>query len=209
MDFGFSKLSDLSPQHSALSTERRSHAGAIGRTRRFVYVPLSDEDRNLTAPDLARKYRIDPAKAYEAKGRGTWVQAAPQLNPFRLPFVATKGESELSMTEHDDRPAEYRLIAVMGEIAKLDAMAERHWEEIAPKSAAAPDDVLPRLEHIVANFERTHIVEALTRTGWNKSKAARLLGTTPRIIHWKMKQLGIIAPGLPAPAPAIALEREE
>ncbi|MBN1553713.1 MAG: AAA family ATPase, partial [Phycisphaerae bacterium] len=40
-------------------------------------------------------------------------------------------------------------------------------------------------------FERDIIVDALKRTGGNISSAARDLGSTPRILGYRIKQLGI------------------
>jgi transcriptional regulator of acetoin/glycerol metabolism len=67
-----------------------------------------------------------------------------------------------------------------------------------------PEDILkyaesangvPRLGKQQAKYldgdERGAIIEALTKTGWNKSKAARLLGISRRTIYRRIEQLGI------------------
>ena len=43
----------------------------------------------------------------------------------------------------------------------------------------------------VATFERSLIEDALKTTRGNRSKAARLLGTTERVINYKVKKYGI------------------
>jgi Nif-specific regulatory protein len=48
-------------------------------------------------------------------------------------------------------------------------------------------------EALVAAYERELIVEALKTTRGNKAKAARLLGTTPRILSYRAGTLGIDA----------------
>jgi len=48
-------------------------------------------------------------------------------------------------------------------------------------------------EALVAAYERELIVEALKATRGNKAKAARLLGTTPRILAYRSGKLGIEA----------------
>jgi len=48
-------------------------------------------------------------------------------------------------------------------------------------------------EALVAAYERELIVEALKTTRGNKAKAARLLGTTPRILSYRAGRLGIQA----------------
>ena len=41
------------------------------------------------------------------------------------------------------------------------------------------------------DIERTRLVEALQRTGWNQAKTGRLLGLTPRQVGYKMRKYGI------------------
>jgi Nif-specific regulatory protein len=47
------------------------------------------------------------------------------------------------------------------------------------------------LEEAVAAFERSLIEDALKSAGGNRSKAARLLGSTPRVISYKVRKYGI------------------
>ena len=47
------------------------------------------------------------------------------------------------------------------------------------------------LVEAVEQFERHIILEALAKCDWNKSKAARDLGVTRRILSYKMNNLGI------------------
>ena len=46
-------------------------------------------------------------------------------------------------------------------------------------------------ETMVASFERELIVEALKNNRGNVAASARALGTTPRVIHYKIERLGI------------------
>jgi Nif-specific regulatory protein len=46
---------------------------------------------------------------------------------------------------------------------------------------------------MVAHFEKELIVEALSETGGNQTKAARQLDTSLRIINYKIKKYGINA----------------
>jgi Nif-specific regulatory protein len=46
-------------------------------------------------------------------------------------------------------------------------------------------------EDRVAVFERDIIVDALKRTGGNMAESSRILGATPRIVRYKIRQLGI------------------
>jgi len=47
------------------------------------------------------------------------------------------------------------------------------------------------LESRVGNYEKKLIIEALEHTSGNQTKAANLLGTTKRIIQYKVKKYGI------------------
>jgi Nif-specific regulatory protein len=48
-----------------------------------------------------------------------------------------------------------------------------------------------KLSSVVEAQERTLIVDALTETGGNQTKAAKMLGTTKRIIQYKISKMGI------------------
>jgi two-component system response regulator PilR (NtrC family) len=47
------------------------------------------------------------------------------------------------------------------------------------------------LEAYLQQQEKQLIVTALQQTGWNKTQAAELLGTTFRSLRYRMKKLGI------------------
>ena len=53
---------------------------------------------------------------------------------------------------------------------------------------AADDDLL---KSTIADFERHIIVSALEQTGGNQKKAAMRLGTTKRIIAYRVRKYGI------------------
>ncbi|MDN5621364.1 MAG: hypothetical protein L0G63_12995 [Psychrobacter sp.] len=78
-------------------------------------------------------------------------------------------------------------------------------EVIAPAHAVQPennnadnlqeplDGQLPSqgLEHYLQEQEKQLIITALKQTGWNKTQAAELLGTTFRSLRYRMKKLEI------------------
>ena len=47
------------------------------------------------------------------------------------------------------------------------------------------------LKSMVNDFERTMIASALARTGGNQSQAAKILGTTKRILTYKVRKYAI------------------
>ncbi len=48
-----------------------------------------------------------------------------------------------------------------------------------------------KFDILVANFEKDLIIDALKETNGNQSAAAKILGTTKRIIQYKIKKYGI------------------
>ena len=66
------------------------------------------------------------------------------------------------------------------------------------QTAAVKEDVLSGdrpLSDAVDEFERELIVKALQRTGFNQTKAAMLLGTSRRILKYRIEKLKITEPG--------------
>lgn len=92
------------------------------------------------------------------------------------------------LEEQQDQPY-YRMISVIGRIAQLDEMAERHWDALSPP--APPIDLHREVNH----FERAHILEVLRATFGKREKAAKILGMSRRILEYRCHQLGILEGG--------------
>lgn len=72
-----------------------------------------------------------------------------------------------------------------------DASAGRHLPPGIPE-AGAPDGTRPvSLREAVASFEKGLIEHALEKTRGNRAKAARRLGSTERIVNYKIGKYGI------------------
>ena len=56
------------------------------------------------------------------------------------------------------------------------------------RDKSADDDLL---KSTIADFERHIIVSALKQTGGNQNKAAKRLGTTKRILSYRIRKYGI------------------
>jgi two-component system, NtrC family, response regulator AtoC len=79
----------------------------------------------------------------------------------------------------------------------------------AEQAAIAKEDVLSGdrpLSDVVDEFERELIVKALQRTGFNQTKAAMLLGTSRRILKYRIEKLKISEPGQSADVPKQIVE---
>ena len=77
----------------------------------------------------------------------------------------------------------------------------------ADQTAVAKEDVLKgdrALGDAVDEFERELIVKALQRTGFNQTKAAMLLGTSRRILKYRIEKLKITEPGESRDGPSVS-----
>jgi two-component system, NtrC family, response regulator PilR len=66
-----------------------------------------------------------------------------------------------------------------------------HASAVAPESRAQQLGVGTPLDHYIGELEKTAILEALEKTRWNKTAAARNLGLTFRALRYRLKRLGL------------------
>jgi Nif-specific regulatory protein len=69
-----------------------------------------------------------------------------------------------------------------------------HGHHLPPSlqtAASSGTDLSGSLEMMMSSYEREILVEALKNTKGNMARAARLLGTTPRIFTYRVKRLGV------------------
>lgn len=86
------------------------------------------------------------------------------------------------------------------EVMKMEMLKDQVLQGVRPLSEA------------VDEFEREVVLRALKSTGFNQTKAASLLGTTRRVLRYKMEKLKVTAPfdsGKKAEAERDSLEDEE
>ena len=79
----------------------------------------------------------------------------------------------------------------------LDDLPEALRESNGRAGSALRDEVLAGRKSLgiaVGEFERDLILETLQQTDFNQTRAAQKLGTTRRILKYRMDQLGIQAP---------------
>ena len=79
-----------------------------------------------------------------------------------------------------------RLVVMSGGkvICKADLPLNIKEKSVKSRYPVQMKDALPSA---IRDIEKTNILDALNKTGWNQAKAARLLGLTPRQIGYKIK----------------------
>jgi len=89
------------------------------------------------------------------------------------------------------------LVLSEGPTVTLDDLPEAMRESNGHAGSALRDEVLAGRKSLgiaVGEFERDLILETLQQTDFNQTRAAQKLGTTRRILKYRMDQLGIQAP---------------
>jgi DNA-binding NtrC family response regulator len=70
-----------------------------------------------------------------------------------------------------------------------DGGCERHFE-----GAGKPCMALPRNDAALGEAERTLVIRTLERTGWNVSRAAKILGLTRDMMRYRIEKMGLSRP---------------
>jgi len=100
-----------------------------------------------------------------------------------------------------DWPGNVRELQNVMERATILAKGERITEELLPLWRG--DVFLPLRQEVtsLAQVEREHIERILRRTGYHKSKTAKLLGVCRRTLDRKIAEYNLTAPAFPHPVP--------
>ena len=118
-------------------------------------------------------------------------QRATNLHPYR-----TNTNHYPSMVQHSSTSNDSLSTNVASTHAKeslLDSTAQQETSKDTSGLQELFDGQLPPqgLEHYLQEQEKQLIITALKQTGWNKTQAAELLGTTFRSLRYRMKKLEI------------------
>lgn len=144
--------------------------------------------RREDIPKLAAHFIVQHAPHVNARCTGLAPKALGRLASYPWPGNVRELENTIErlLVMHSDET-----------ILQLE-----HLEEILPSTGPEPArnfeefEGLP-LEEAVRRLERHLIMRALERANYVQSQAAELLGTTRRILKYKMDHLGITVPGAP------------
>ncbi|GMV81512.1 MAG: hypothetical protein AMXMBFR7_26960 [Planctomycetota bacterium] len=115
-------------------------------------------------------------------GSGMGASSAQLASGYAIPAVR-KGESAL-MTP---TPSSRRLPVTPMGVIPVAGMPQTDTSQILP-------DAGMDLERFLLETERAYIIQALERTGWNMTEAAKLLGMTFRSIRYRVAKLNIERP---------------
>ena len=170
--------------------------GPDGRVRpcRFVDSPNQDERPAGEAPTLLIVHAISlPPGEYggEAIERLSGQSGGP---PARLTAEAVE-----ELARHDFPGNIRELENILERALALSGSREIDVEDLrlsaptgTPVTAAAPADTASSaLPDYLDDIERKAIIEALGKTGFNRTTAAKLLGITFRQLRYRMQRLGI------------------
>jgi Nif-specific regulatory protein len=139
-----------------------------------VYLPPLRERREdipLLQEFFLKKYNKENAKT---------VQISPEVLNIFMNYDWPGNVRELENT------IERLVVMSSGKTAtKTDLPVNIRDHSFKVKFAAQLKDALPST---IEDIEKARLVEALTRTGWNQAKAARILGITARQIGYKIRK---------------------
>ncbi|GAF55621.1 LOW QUALITY PROTEIN: type IV fimbriae expression regulatory protein PilR [Psychrobacter sp. JCM 18901] len=118
-------------------------------------------------------------------------QKATNLHPYRTNTNHYPSMVQHSSTSNDSSST--NVASTHDEESLLDSTAQQETSKDISGLPELFDGQLPPqgLEHYLQEQEKQLIITALKQTGWNKTQAAELLGTTFRSLRYRMKKLEI------------------
>ena len=180
---GLPEMEEDISRNSATSQDHSEHSG----THHAKHSDQNTDETTVAQPLKSQKDVVKPSdKAAAVKAE----QVTTNLHPYRTntqhyPSMVQRPASQQTQTSnnathHDDEEATTLPIAQQEVDEKVDL------NELT-------DGQLPLqgLEHYLQEQEKQLIITALKQTGWNKTQAAKLLGTTFRSLRYRMKKLEI------------------
>jgi two-component system NtrC family response regulator len=141
-------------------------------------------ERTVDIPELARHFLALGARSGKYSAQSISENALAALGKHRWPGNVRELQNALErammMCHESEIQPEHLPPAVLNNSGS-----------VAPAVNYSTDIASHNLVEAVEKFERHIILEALEKCDWNKSKAARDLGVTRRILSYKMNNLGI------------------
>ena len=167
-----------------VNTQEQNHSSAIDSSE----LPA----RNVENQIDVQSTKDDEQVIQSSRNIVTQVeQRATNLHPYR-----TNTNHYPSMVQHSSASNDSSSTNVASTYDKeslLDSTAQQETSKDISGLQELFDGQLPPqgLEHYLQEQEKQLIITALKQTGWNKTQAAELLGTTFRSLRYRMKKLEI------------------
>ncbi|KRG35553.1 sigma-54-dependent transcriptional regulator [Psychrobacter sp. P11G3] len=179
-------LPDIEPE--LVNTQEQNHSSAIDSSE----LPARDVESQIDVQSTAQLTKngeqvIQPSSNIATQGE----QRATNLHPYR-----TNTNHYPSMVQHSSASNNSSSTNVANTYDKESLLASTAQQETSKDISRLQelfDGQLPPqgLEHYLQEQEKQLIITALKQTGWNKTQAAELLGTTFRSLRYRMKKLEI------------------
>lgn len=173
---------DINP-NSATSRDYSEHSD----THHAKQSDQNSDETTVAQPLKSQKDVVQPIdKAAAVKAE----QVTTNLHPYRTntqhyPSMVQRPASQQTQTSNNATPHN-------DEEATILPIAQQEVDEkVDLKELTDGQLPLQGLEHYLQEQEKQLIITALKQTGWNKTQAAKLLGTTFRSLRYRMKKLEI------------------
>jgi len=138
-------------------------------------------------------FRLNVARIHLPPLRERREDLLPLANHFRLEYDRTFGRNTVGFTQRSEQailqhlwPGNVRELKNIVEIAFINLDPERQWVEIPELFCQAVEN-----KNLTGAAESERILSALSRTSWNKSKAAAMLSWSRMTLYRKMERYGI------------------
>ena len=175
-------LPDIEPE--LVNTQEQNHSSAIDSSE----LPA----RNVENQIDVQSTKDDEQVIQSSRNIATQVeQKATNLHPYRTNTNHYPSMVQHSSTSNDSSST--NVASTHDEESLLDSTAQQETSKDISGLPELFDGQLPPqgLEHYLQEQEKQLIITALKQTGWNKTQAAELLGTTFRSLRYRMKKLEI------------------
>jgi len=166
-----------------LDTQQSQNTNAVDNTALTSNPSNYKEDNQPAIASVINKEEIGQTSTVKQS-----EQAKTNLHPYRTitqHYPSTIQRSMANSIESDRSP--------ISSIEKELTTSHTTHDEQTRSKEDFQSQLLPAkgLEHYLQEQEKNLIITALKQTGWNKTQAAELLGTTFRSLRYRMKKLDI------------------
>lgn len=178
-------LPDIEPE--LVNTQEQNHSSAIDSSK----LPARDVENQIDVQSTVQSTK-NGEQVIQSSNIATQVeQRATNLHPYRTNTNHYPSIVQHSSTSNDSSST--NVVSTYDEESLLDFTAQQEISKDISGLQELFDGQLPPqgLEHYLQEQEKQLIITALRQTGWNKTQAAELLGTTFRSLRYRMKKLEI------------------